>query len=218
MTGKLIAIEGIDGTGKTSLCFRLQEELPREDFIFTHEPTNSSIGKVIREYLLNRNDDELQLLYLFAADHRYHIENIVKPCLEQGLHVISDRYLHSHIAYQLVALKEYEKTHGRASITDVDSLVQMIYSGWLRYPDVTLMLLIHSEVALTRISGRDTARSTYEQLTMLDMIQDAYIKQAFPYYPAGKTHYLPVEQELEELVQQVKAIILRETLPCGKNL
>lgn len=103
--GVFISFEGVDGAGKTTQVERLAQfwqERGRE-VVVTREPGGTSLGKRIRELLLadpNETITPRAEALLFAADRAQHVEQIIRPALERGAIVITDRYLDSSLAYQ----------------------------------------------------------------------------------------------------------------------
>ena len=102
--GLLIAIEGIDGAGKTTQANMLYERLKKKGFcvVLSKEPTDSIYGKKIKK-LAQKGRDQLtsdEEYRLFINDRRIHVENLIKPALEENSIVILDRYYFSTIAYQ----------------------------------------------------------------------------------------------------------------------
>ena len=99
--GKLIALEGIDGSGKTTQALELVESLKKEGIktVYTKEPTDGEIGKMIRRILTGeKNFEPVSFQYLFAADRVEHQEEII-GFLKKGKIVVSDRYFWSSIPY-----------------------------------------------------------------------------------------------------------------------
>lgn len=101
--GRLIALEGIDGTGKSTQIELLAEVLRQEGrgVVVTREPTDGVYGQQIRRLYQARDSvsrqDELEL---FLADRRQHVAQLIAPSLAQGKVVITDRYYFSTAAYQ----------------------------------------------------------------------------------------------------------------------
>lgn len=97
-----IVIEGIDGSGKGTQAKLLKERLTDlgKDVFLTSEPTKGPTGKLIREHLRDPFLDDEALALLFASDRIEHLEKEIRPNLESGKFVISDRYVYSSIAYQ----------------------------------------------------------------------------------------------------------------------
>ena len=108
----IVAIEGLDGSGKSTVIRGLSKMLRVEgiDFILTSEPTSGPIGLLLRRYLnakIGGRNIKLEAL-LFAADRIWHLEAVIKPALRDGKVGITDRYKHSSIAYQAHTDKEEE--------------------------------------------------------------------------------------------------------------
>ena len=102
--GVLIALEGVDGAGKTTLAVSLAATLARfgRRVLLTREPTSGPAGTRLREYLAGSKRDltPVEELALFQADRREHVEKTIRPALAQGWVVITDRYYYSSAAYQ----------------------------------------------------------------------------------------------------------------------
>lgn len=102
--GFFVCIEGLDKSGKTTQSVLLVEALCKNGFdaVYTTEPSDGEIGSFIRKYVLQRKDRVPTVVeaLLFAADRADHVENGVKPMLEKGKVVVSDRYVYSSLAYQ----------------------------------------------------------------------------------------------------------------------
>jgi dTMP kinase len=105
--GKLIALEGGEGAGKSSMIKFLKKMFSqRRDIVFTREPGGTDIGFKIREILMHEKNKKitgLTELFLFCADRTQHISEVIIPALESGRNVITDRFDRSTIAYQIVA-------------------------------------------------------------------------------------------------------------------
>jgi dTMP kinase len=101
--GRLIAFEGIDGTGKSTQIAMLAEVLRREglEVVTTREPTDGVHGQRIRRLFQDRDSvsrqDELDL---FLADRKDHVAHLIAPALARGKVILTDRYYFSTAAYQ----------------------------------------------------------------------------------------------------------------------
>jgi dTMP kinase len=102
--GFFIVLEGVDGAGKTTQARLLAEALEKrgDQVVLTREPSDGPTGKKILEYLMGpvRSLTAAQELALFMADRREHVNAVIRPALEHGMVVISDRYYYSSAAYQ----------------------------------------------------------------------------------------------------------------------
>ena len=98
----LIALEGGEGTGKSTQARRLAERLG-PDTVLTFQPGATDIGASIRGILLDPATQGLDLraeALLMAADRAQHVAEVIRPALAEGRTVVTDRYLYSSIAYQ----------------------------------------------------------------------------------------------------------------------
>lgn len=146
-----ITFEGGEGAGKTTLIHQVEKELVRRGFevVKTREPGGSKLGNYIRQWLLNHNDDvavgnQAELL-LFLAARVQHIEELIKPSLDQGKVVLCDRFNDSTIVYQGEA-----RGLGFDKVKDLCELVTSEVK-----PDMTLFLDVDPEVGLRRTKGAE---------------------------------------------------------------
>lgn len=104
--GLFISFEGVDGAGKTTQVNLLADYLRTlgREVVVTREPGGTALGTQIRAMLLTANPDEeissRTEALLFAADRAQHVSEVIRPALEHGAIVITDRYLDSSLAYQ----------------------------------------------------------------------------------------------------------------------
>ena len=102
--GLFITFEGPDGCGKTSIINLIKEYYKdNEKIIFTREPGGTKISEKIREIILsndNANMSPRTEALLYAASRAQHIDELIKPNLEKGNIVVSDRFVLSSLAYQ----------------------------------------------------------------------------------------------------------------------
>ncbi len=133
--GRLIAFEGLDGSGKTTQMDLLGRWLKLQGipYIRTREPGGTPLGKEVRQLLLNRPDLAITPLaeaFLFQADRAQHFETLILPALANGTLVITDRCLDSSIAYQ-----------GGARGLGMEFIEQLsLFATQGHVPDLTLLL------------------------------------------------------------------------------
>jgi dTMP kinase len=164
--GKLITLEGIDGTGKSSIANMLKKRFP--DAVFTREPTKSRIGRAVKKSI-DSDGDPLAELFLFVADHAEHIAKVIKPTLAEGKIVISDRYSDSRYAYQGATLSD--------KFDDALAWVQGLHRGWTVVPDMTILFTIDPEVAVSRCGVRGE-KTKFEKTEFLKKVQANFLRLA----------------------------------------
>ncbi|WP_240643808.1 dTMP kinase [Antribacter gilvus] len=155
--GYFISFEGGDGVGKSTQSRLLGEwlaELTGREVVVTREPGGTTLGKELRAAVLHGEDvDPRTEALLYATDRAHHVASLIRPALERGAVVITDRYLDSSVAYQ---------AGGRALDADeVERLSLWAVDGLL--PDVTVLLDLDPTVATTRRDGRDDAPDRLER-------------------------------------------------------
>ena len=100
MTGWLIAVEGTDGSGKSTQARLLAQHLGA---VYTREPGGTPLGERLRDMVLDPAGDrpvDRAAALMIAAARAQHVAEVVRPALAEGRHVVTDRYLESSIAYQ----------------------------------------------------------------------------------------------------------------------
>lgn len=158
-----IAFEGGEGCGKSTQAARLAERL---DATLTREPGATEFGARLREILLNGADLNFGArseALLMAADRAQHVDVVVKPSLERGAPVISDRSAFSSIAYQ-----------GAGRQLGVDVVREL--NDWAiagRWPDVVVLLKVDGDTAWSRL-GRDRDRFESEPTEFHNRVRDAF--------------------------------------------
>ncbi len=151
MKGKFIVFEGIDGSGKTTQINQLSKWLietklitKNNQLVITREPGGTQLGKHIRSLLLDtsqeKSPDSITELLLYAADRSQHVNEIIRPTLNQGGWVISDRFCGSTLAYQ-----GYGRKLDIKLIKDLEAIATQGI-----YPDLTFFLEIPVEESIKR--------------------------------------------------------------------
>jgi dTMP kinase len=151
----LVTLEGLDGSGKTTCVSALQEAEAIPAATYTREPTGSWYGEAVERSLSDPDADPLAELFLYTADHAAHLANTIRPALERGDVVVSDRYADSRYAYQGATLAD--------RFDDAVAFVEGIHQPWTRPPDATVYLDIDAEAAAER-AGATTKFETAEYL------------------------------------------------------
>ncbi len=163
----LITLEGIDGSGKTTVWEALQDSY---EGVFTREPTDSWYGEAVARSIANPEADPLAELFLYTADHAAHLSRTVRPALAEGELVISDRYSDSRYAYLGAALEN--------RIKRPMEYVRGVHQPWTYPPDATIYLDIDPETG----AARSGATNKFEQAGYLTAVQEKY-EQLIEYEP-----------------------------------
>ena len=204
MKNRFITIEGCEGSGKTSIIKLICEEFEKQgiNYLSTREPGGSKISEQIRNVILNVNNTKMDYMteaLLYAASRRQHLEEIVKPALNDGKVVICDRYLDSSLAYQ-----GYARGIG---IEEVYNINMYATSGFL--PDLTIYIDIPVEVGLGRIkeNNRDVNRLDLEKVAFHSKVREGYLKIANMYPERIKV--IDGNAPLEEVFERVKEVLFK---------
>lgn len=199
--GKLISIEGIDGAGKTTVISGNEntDGLTSffEDAKYTTEPNNDTwLGQVVRKAISNDEPDTppMSVFFLFLAEHANHLDDVIRPSLNNGDLVICDRYIDSRYAYQSYEIRD---------LIDVDALDwirQIQEREWTEIPDKTIILDLPVDVAMERLDGDEIFekkeklrhfRQTYVDLAEID---DRYV-------------VVDAEQDPKDVIKECRNII-----------
>ena len=197
MSGLFISFEGIDGVGKSTQADLLEAWLTEQDkeVVRTLEPGGTDVGVEIRKILLHHKGDLAPRAEaaLFAADRAHHVASKIRPALEQGKIVITDRYFDSSVAYQGA---------GRdLSRTEVRDLSLWAVGGLL--PHLTVLLDLPADKAMARrnSSGTEPDRLEKEKTEFFETVRSAYLDLA----KAEPERFLVVDASVS--VEQMQVVI-----------
>lgn len=199
-TGVFCCFEGGDGAGKSTQSGRLREALTERglDVLLTFEPGDTAVGREVRRIVLDPATGDLAdrtEVLLYAADKAEHVETVVRPALEAGRVVITDRYVDSMLAYQGA---------GRGlGIADLDPIARWATAD-LR-PHLTVVLDVPPDDGLGRLQERD--RIEGEGVSFHQRARQGFLDLA----AADPEHYLVVDARLP--VDQIAAKVLAAIEP-----
>ena len=173
--GMFIVLEGIDGAGKSTQAklLKLWFEEKGYEVVLTKEPTDTAFGKLIRRLVLTGGREgiidgakishEAEAL-LFAADRAEHVDKLIKPSLEAGKVVISDRYFYSSLAYQW------------ARGLDLEWLIDL--NRFAIRPDLVILLDLPVKESMKRLRSR-SIKSEFDKIYELQRkVRENYLKLA----------------------------------------
>ena len=180
-----ITFEGIEGCGKSTQAKQLVGRL-REfpiPLVFTFEPGGTRVGQDIRHILLdsqNRDLSPLAELFLYAADRAQHVEEVIKPALEQGKWVVCDRFFDATTVYQ---------GHARRQDMALIKVLNEKASPGIT-PDITFLLDCPVEVGLERALKRNKL--------LVQEGQDRFERETKDFHEAVRQGYLLMARENRE--------------------
>jgi dTMP kinase len=173
--GYFVVFEGGEGAGKSTQieAFTRWLEARGDEVVATREPGGTKIGQRVRDVLLDpelADMNERAEALLYAADRAQHVAEVIRPNLEQGKIVVSDRFLDSSLAYQGIG-----RGLGLQQIYDIS---EWATGGLL--PDLVFYMKLDPEVGLERV-GDDRDRIELEERDFHDRVGAAYMQIAEKY-------------------------------------
>lgn len=178
MQGKLIVIDGPDASGKSTQVRLLYDSLIQsciykslhqkglvQGILTTHEPGATALGSKIRSLIVDEPMHFMTEVFLLMADRAQHIQSFVKPALEQGYWIISDRFIHSTIAYQ---------GYGRTIDIDfISKLNDFVLTD--TYPDMSIFLTIPPEEIVNRLKNKKKDRIEREDISFFEKVCQGFL-------------------------------------------
>ena len=197
-----ITLEGPEGGGKTSQAQSLAEYLRAEkmDVLLTREPGGSPIGDQIRQVLMQLDNtamDPHTEFLLFSASRAQHVSEVIRPSLEKGITVISDRFFDSSLAYQ---------GYGQLLPLEILKAITDFATGGLT-PDLTLLLDLPVDEGLRRRE----ADGNWNRLDAYDIdfhrrVRDGYLNLAAE--TPERWVILSAEQSFETLQEEIRNTVM----------
>ena len=204
--GIFIAFEGGEGTGKSTQSKLLQKWLEQEGetVVLSREPGGTDLGKDLRKILLGHETGVISPraeALLYAADRAHHVFSVIRPGLDRGDVVITDRYFDSSAAYQGAGRVLNPSEVARISRWATESL----------YPTLTILIDVPAEVGLSRLQSRD--RLEAEPTEFHERVRQEFLQIAM----MDPERYFVVDgtQSVEEIHKQIIARVAE--LPALKR-
>ncbi|MBM7686829.1 MAG: dTMP kinase [Epulopiscium sp.] len=197
MRGLFISMEGSDGSGKTTQIERLKDYFLNKGYevIITREPGGTLISEQIRNIVLDVKNEVLSDMtetLLYAASRAQHVEEKIKPALESGKIVISDRFVDSSIVYQ-----GYARGIGMDIVEAINSYA---VQGFM--PDITFFFDIEPELAMKRKNSQKSLdRLEQEHISFHNKVYEGY-KILLKKYPE-RIKSINARQSIDNIYEQI---------------
>ncbi len=199
MRGLLITVEGVEGSGKTTQCRLLADWLRSRGFRVseTSEPDGTVLGLAVRALFEKDGAAPTPLAeaFLFLAARQQHVAEVVRPALERGEVVLSDRYTDATLAYQ-----GYGRGVDRRIVRELNALA----TGGIQ-PDLTLLLDLPAEVGIRRLGGRPLDAFERMGLAFHQRVRQGYLEIALE--EADRVVQFRADQPVEALQAEVRAAV-----------
>jgi dTMP kinase len=198
-----ITLEGPEGSGKSMQITGLAEFLRQQgrQVLTTREPGGTFIGDQIREVIMRMDNTMMSPraeILLFCAARAQIVQEVIKPNLEKGLIVISDRYADSTLAYQ---------GYGHGLDLAILKLILQFATGGLQ-PDLTLLLDVDAEEGLNRrrVGGGEWNRLDDQQLAFHLRVRQGYLKMAAE--DPVRWRVINARQKPPQVQEDIRAVLL----------
>jgi dTMP kinase len=198
--GIFISLEGVDGSGKTSLKEEILNHLAAFQPLSLREPGGTEISEKIRSLLLDTANRDMQArteAFLYASARCQLVEAVIKPALQQGKLIVVDRYTDSTLAYQ---------GYGRGLPLDFLQELNQLSTGGLK-PDLTLLLDLDPSEGARRRSQYIPDRLEKEGLLFQQRVREGYLQIA--HAEPHRIHILDAHQPLAKVASHARQEIER---------
>lgn len=200
--GLFITFEGPDGCGKTTIMNKIKECFSKNDnIVFTREPGGTKISEKIRDLILSNDNKEMSArteALLYSASRAQHVEEFIKPNLEKGKVVISDRFVLSSLAYQGGGRK--------LGIESVEEINNFAINGV--NPDLVIFFYVDPLTVLKRKSlSVEADRLELSGDDFHSLVYETYIKLLDKNKDIKNLVKIDATRSIEEVFNEVKNII-----------
>lgn len=199
MSGTFISLDGVDGAGKSTQVRLLVEWFTAQgrEVLALRDPGGTALGEALREILLHRQEIPLAMtaeMLLYMASRAQLVAEVIRPALAAGRVVIADRYLLANVVYQGCA--------GGENIDHIWQVGQVATGGLI--PDLTLVLDLPVEIALSRITGgldRLESRGT----EYMRKVREGFLEQSQRL--GSRVAIIDADRPITEIHQQILAAL-----------
>jgi dTMP kinase len=199
-TGIFFSFDGIDGAGKSTqlslFCDWLREQ--GRDVITCRDPGSTKVGESVRSILLDRHDLAIHRrteMLLYMAARAQLVEEVIRPALDRGATVVSDRFLLANVVYQAYA--------GGLSEKETWDVGRIATAGVL--PDLTLVLDLDVEIAWGRLDRTRSHRDRMESqgLEFLSRVRQGFLNEAAR--QPDRVRVVDASRSVEEVQREIRA-------------
>jgi dTMP kinase len=203
--GCFIVFDGLPGCGKGTMIrmtfdYIYGKSKKYDNILITDEPTNGPHGLKIREIFSKQKsskDFADELFQAFVDDRKWHIENIINPCLEKNFVILCDRYKYSSIVYQTLQGNEFEK-------------VFLAHKDFLA-PDLALIMDVNPEVAYNRINKakeekRKEQKDGFRELEFITNLRKGFLDLPTK-LSSENIQIIDANKSIEEVFEQIKPLL-----------
>lgn len=188
--GLFIVLEGIDGSGKTTISKLLVDSLVKRGYriLYTYEPTDSEIVTIVKNKYKEYRDPYIDAL-TFALDRLLHLKTKIIPALREGYIVLSDRYFYSSVAYQSASGAPFEWV--------------LEANRWALKPDLAVYLDIEPEESIKRRKGLESRFPEFEEVELLRKVREFYLEMV----RLGLLVKVDASRTIEEVYNDVERLV-----------
>ncbi len=201
MAGKFIVIEGGDGAGKDTQIELLKRDFNGPDFVYTRETGGTPLGQYIRQALFHEAAGPVSIpaeFFLVLADRAQHVEEVVRPALEAGKTVISNRLWLSAVAYQLYGRQNMEL------MPLFKECIELIYKGCQLDLAVVLDLPAEEGMQRQKIAGKILDTMERQPLELHQRVRQGFVETA---HTLPQAKIIDASRSMEEVYKDVKAAV-----------
>jgi len=197
MIGQFISLEGGEGSGKSTCLAYIQSWLENKNipYLTTREPGGTPLAEDIRQLVLAEREEsvhDLTELLLVFASRAQHINEKIKPALNSGLCVVSDRFIDSSFVYQGVARG--------GDMNKIQTLSDWVVKECL--PDKTILLDVPVEVGLQRVQSRQQSdRLDKESVEFHEKVRQGFLDRA--YQDKERFSIIDASQSMESVLEDI---------------
>jgi len=203
--GLFITMEGPDGSGKSTQIEAIRKffEQKNQKVVITREPGGTQISEKIRNLLLDKENagmDSMAEALLYAAARAQLVSQVIKPALEEGIHVICDRFVDSSIAYQ---------GYGRGLGDSVAVINAYAVKGCM--PDITFLMKLNPEIGKSRIETSAQDRIEMEKMDFHNRVFAGYeaLEMEYPDRIVGIDATRDIESISSEIIADLERLLER---------